>query len=89
MLDRIGRITDGTVIDVQEIAVIKMQKPLTLLIYHYDVAGSFLQASQDVTYLRQWSIFILPSRPAHLRCDTTHKIPEIRWWFQTLDGLRQ
>ena len=38
MLDRIGRITDGTVIDVQEMQSSE-QKALTLLIYHYDVAG--------------------------------------------------
>ena len=52
MLDRIGRITDGTVIDVQEMQSSE-QKPLTLLIYHYDVAGVSYEASQDVTYLRQ------------------------------------
>jgi hypothetical protein len=51
-LDQIGRITDGTVIDVQEMD--SGQKPSTLLIYQYDVAGVSYEASQDVTYLRQW-----------------------------------
>src|SRR5207244_10288550 len=49
-LDQIGRITDGTVIDVQEMD--SGQKPATLLIYQYDVAGVSYEASQDVTYLR-------------------------------------
>ena len=57
-LDRIGRITDGTVIDVQEMTVNGNKKTspraATLLIYHYDVAGVSYEASQDVTYLRQW-----------------------------------
>src|SRR2546427_10647268 len=51
-LNQIGRITDGTVIDVQEMD--SGQKPATLLIYQYDVAGVSYEASQDVTYLRQW-----------------------------------
>ena len=51
-LDQIGRITDGTVIDVQEMD--SGQKPATLLIYQYDVAVVSYEASQDVTYLRQW-----------------------------------
>src|SRR5260370_23721535 len=52
-LDRVGRITDGTVIDVQEM-LDGGQRPATFLIYHYDVAGVSYEASQDVTYLRQW-----------------------------------
>jgi hypothetical protein len=52
-LDRVGRITDGTVIDVQEIAP-DGQRAATMLIYQYDVAGVSYEASQDVTYLRQW-----------------------------------
>jgi hypothetical protein len=51
-LDRIGRITDGTVIDVQEMPGTN-DHPATFLIYHYDVAGVSYEASQDVTYLRQ------------------------------------
>ncbi len=51
-LDQVGRITDGTVLDVQE------QKSdehtfATFLIFQYDVAGVSYEASQDVTYLRQ------------------------------------
>lgn len=49
-LDRIGRITDGTVIDVQEIR--PNNRATTMLIYQYDVAGVSYEASQDVTYLR-------------------------------------
>ena len=52
-LNTVGRITDGTVIDVQEI-VTALGRPATMLIYQYDVAGVSYEASQDVTYLRQW-----------------------------------
>jgi hypothetical protein len=52
-LNGIGRITDGTVIDVQEITS-ETRPPATMLIYQYDVAGVSYEASQDVTYLRQW-----------------------------------
>jgi hypothetical protein len=52
-LTEVGRITDGTVIDVQELAS-GMPRPATMLIYQYDVAGVSYEASQDVTYLRQW-----------------------------------
>ena len=52
-LNEIGRITDGTVIDVQEIDA-EVHRPATMLIYRYDVAGVSYEASQDVTYLRQW-----------------------------------
>jgi hypothetical protein len=52
-LNTIGRITDGTVIDVQEIDG-AAQRSATMLIYQYDVAGVSYEASQDVTYLRQW-----------------------------------
>jgi hypothetical protein len=51
-LNTIGRITDGTVIDVQEITT-ALNRPATMLIYQYDVAGVSYEASQDVTYLRQ------------------------------------
>jgi hypothetical protein len=50
-ISEIGRITDGTVVDVNE-----MQNngsgELQLLIYHYDVAGVSYEASQDVSCLR-------------------------------------
>ncbi|HXY02725.1 MAG TPA: hypothetical protein VEI49_04065, partial [Terriglobales bacterium] len=44
--------TDGTVIDVQEISS-NGDRPSTMLIFRYDVAGVSYEASQDVTYLRQ------------------------------------
>lgn len=52
-LNEIGRITDGTVIDVQEITP-NGHRAAIMLIYKYDVAGVSYEASQDVTYLRQW-----------------------------------
>jgi len=52
-LNTVGRITDGTVIDVQELSD-QEQRAATMLIYQYDVAGVSYEASQDVTYLRQW-----------------------------------
>ena len=52
-LNTVGRIRDGTVIDVQEITT-AVNRPATMLIYQYDVAGVSYEASQDVTYLRQW-----------------------------------
>jgi hypothetical protein len=53
-LDGIGRITDGTVIDVHEMAPTDGHHAAVLLIYKYDVAGVSYECSQDVTYLRQW-----------------------------------
>jgi hypothetical protein len=51
-LEQVGRITDGTVIDVQEMQN-GNESSATLLIFQYDVAGVSYEASQDVTYLRQ------------------------------------
>jgi len=49
-LNAMGRITDGTVLDVHEERVAgKVQQ---LLIYRYDVAGVSYEASQDVAHLR-------------------------------------
>ena len=48
-----GRITDGTVIDVQEMNS-EAEIPVQLLIYQYDVAGVQYECSQDVTWLRQF-----------------------------------
>lgn len=53
-LDGIGRITDGTVIDVHELPQNGGHHAAVLLIYKYDVAGVSYECSQDVTYLRQW-----------------------------------
>ena len=52
-IGQVGRITDGTVIDVQELPF-DGRRSATMLIYQYDVAGVSYEASQDVTYLRQW-----------------------------------
>ena len=49
-----GRIIDGTVIDVQELDESAGSPQMILLIYTYDVAGVTYEASQDVTYLRQF-----------------------------------
>ena len=48
-----GRITDGTVIDAQEVAE-PGRGMIQLLIYRYDVSGVSYEASQDITYLRQF-----------------------------------
>ena len=53
MLGQIGRITDGTVIDVQEVTA-NGHPAATMLIFQYDVGGVSYEASQDVTHLRQW-----------------------------------
>ncbi len=50
-INEIGRITDGTVIDVSEMPV-NGRGEIQLLIYQYDVAGVSYEASQDVTALR-------------------------------------
>jgi hypothetical protein len=47
-----GRITDGTVLDAQEMSV--DEKPAQLVIYRYDVGGVSYEASQDITQLRQF-----------------------------------
>ncbi|HKW76112.1 MAG TPA: hypothetical protein VJN64_11355 [Terriglobales bacterium] len=46
-----GRITDGTVTDVSEVALTDSHE-IQLLIYQYDVSGVTYEASQDVTALR-------------------------------------
>jgi len=81
-LDRIGRITDGTVIDVQEMPGTR-ERPSTFLIYQYDVAGVSYEASQDVTYLRQFieqydgAIFSLPEYGQDLRVGQQFVTPAI------------
>ncbi len=50
-LNMTGRITDGTVIDVNDVAT-NGQPGMQLLIYQYDVAGVQYECSQDVTHLR-------------------------------------
>ena len=53
-LEGAGRITDGTVIDVQEFAPANGRQSGVVLIYKYEVAGVSYECSQDVTYLRHW-----------------------------------
>lgn len=53
-LEGAGRITDGTVIDVQELTGQENHHDAVMLIYKYDVAGVTYECSQDVTHLRQW-----------------------------------
>jgi hypothetical protein len=48
-----GRITDGTVIDAQEVTD-HGPAAMQLLIYQYDVGGVSYEASQDITHLRQF-----------------------------------
>jgi hypothetical protein len=48
-----GRIVDGTITDVQELNA-NGRGEVQLLLYQYDVSGVSYEASQDVTYLRQW-----------------------------------
>lgn len=50
-LSEFGRITDGVVVDVNELNV-NNGGEIQLLVYHYDVAGVSYEASQDVTSLR-------------------------------------
>jgi hypothetical protein len=52
MLNAIGRLTDGTVLDVNEMEDPKLGLQ-QLLVYTYDVAGVQYECSQDVTHLRQ------------------------------------
>ena len=47
-----GRITGGTVIDVNEMSSESGSHEIQLLVYQYDVAGVRYEASQDVTSLR-------------------------------------
>jgi hypothetical protein len=51
-LEQVGRITDGTVIDVQESQQSPGHRSAILLVYQYDIAGVSYECSQDVTYLR-------------------------------------
>jgi hypothetical protein len=53
-LETSGRITDGTVIDVQELMIKEKEHSAVMLIYKYDVAGVSYECSQDVTQLRHW-----------------------------------
>ena len=52
-LTQIGRICDGTVLDVQDISA-NGRGSTQLIIYTYDVGGVAYEASQDVTHLQQF-----------------------------------
>jgi hypothetical protein len=51
-LSAIGRITDGTVVEIEEVSS-NGSTPRQLVIYSYDVAGVSYDAAQDVSYLRE------------------------------------
>ncbi len=51
-LSAIGRITDGNVVDVQEVSN-GASGTTQLLIYNYDISGVAYEASQDITHLGQ------------------------------------
>jgi hypothetical protein len=53
LISAIGRITDGNVIDVHEVAG-NGNGEAQFIIYQYDVAGVSYEASQDVTCLRPY-----------------------------------
>ncbi len=50
-LVKTGRIIDGTVIDIAELAAEGAQPALDLIIYKYEIAGVVYQCAQDVTAL--------------------------------------
>ena len=51
-LSQVGRICDGTVLDVKEISA-NGHGATQLIIYRYAVAGVAYEAAQDITHLRQ------------------------------------
>src|SRR5277367_6441248 len=53
-LVKTGRIIDGTVIDIAELAADDAQAALDLIIYKYEIAGVVYQCAQDVTALRNF-----------------------------------
>ena len=53
LINQNGRITDGTVLDAQEIQT-GNGAFTQLVIYQYDVSGVEYEASQDITHLRQF-----------------------------------
>src|SRR5919201_1907543 len=52
LINRVGRITDGTITDFQETTP-DGHGPVHLIMYRYDVGGVSYEAAQDVTHLRQ------------------------------------
>jgi len=53
-LAKTGRIIDGTVIDIAELAADGAQPALDLIIYKYEIAGVVYQCAQDVTTLKNF-----------------------------------
>jgi hypothetical protein len=88
-LCEIGRITDGTVIDVTEMNL-NGSGEIQLLIFQYDVAGVSYEASQDVTHLRH-RVDLHTCRvglPASIRYDPGNPANSIVV-AETWTGLRQ
>lgn len=85
-----GRILDGNVIDVLELEDDQSERQMVLLIYKYDVAGVTYEASQDVTYLRQF-VDLYSCRlgqPASVKYDT-HNPGDSIVISETWSGLRK
>src|SRR5271170_8148993 len=53
-LVKTGRIIDGTVIDIAELAAEGDQPPTDLIIYKYEIAGVIYECAQDVTVLKNF-----------------------------------
>ena len=85
-----GRIIVGNVIDVLELEESDSGQQMILLVYKYDVAGVTYEASQDVTYLRQF-IDIYSCRlglPASVKYDP-HNPGDSIVISETWSGLRK
>ena len=88
-LNAIGRLTDGTVLDVNEMEDPKLGLQ-QLLVYSYDVAGVQYECSQDVTPLRQ-VVDLLSCRlglPASVKYDP-HNPSNSIVTSETWSGLRK
>ena len=53
-LVKTGRIIDGTVIDIAELAAEGAQPSIDLIIYKYEIAGVIYECAQDVTVLKNF-----------------------------------
>jgi hypothetical protein len=53
-LVKTGRIIDGTVIDIAELAAEDGQPSIDLIIYKYEIAGVIYECAQDVTVLKNF-----------------------------------
>jgi hypothetical protein len=59
-----------------------------MLIFQYDVGGVSYEASQDVTYLRQW-VNLYPAARDCPRPSYDPQNPNLGLWFRKWMGLRQ